>query len=514
MNFRRVVHFLLLVAVPVAALSFFSPLEKWRGPAYLVSNLDPNYAYLFNSLNILNGIPPGHRDHPGTPVQTWGGLTLRVKYPSDTRAEITERVLKDPEAAMSSLSFSLAALCTLVMILAGVVAAAAFGSVWAGLAFQLFPMVTPFYWDFLVKMTPDLLSMNLACLFLALCCRYYFTGEIGSKQARILGIVFGIAVASKVTAIPVILIPLYLCWKSRKVVLTLLGAGALTFLVCIIPILRKGAGYFLVWNYQLLTHSGNYGGGEAGLPSFSVWSASALNLLTSVWMYPAVIALGLVLVTRLKENSKKKFVVLSLVLLFVQLAIVAKHPAGRYLMPAFSACAVILAMGVTQLKRSWQAVTVCGLLAVFAFSHPLARARDQQKILVRSAAQGLLQVEIQRQDCRTVVSFSNASSKIYGLFFGDSFARGSYAASLDRLYPEALVYDLAQSRFYRFDVAAPTSVDELIKDHGPVCLLGPDDTSKFVKLQEPYSLKLLYSTPGQDALFSLQKPSSLVKKSF
>ena len=512
MNFRRVVHFLLLVAVPVAALSFFSPLEKWRGPAYLVGNLDPDYAYLFNSLNILNGIPPGHRDHPGTPVQTWGGLTLRVKYPKDTRAEITERVLKDPESAMSTLSFSLATLCTLVLILAGIVAADAFGSVWAGLAFQLFPMLSPFYWDFLVRMTPDLLSMNLACLFLALCCRYYFKGEIGTKQARTLGIVFGIAVASKVTAIPVILIPLYLCRKNRKVALTLLGAGAVTFLVCIAPILRKGAGYFLIWNYQLLTHSGNYGGGEAGLPSFSMWSSSALNLLTSVWMYPAVIALGLVLATQLKGSSKK-LLGLSLALLFVQLAIVAKHPAGRYLMPAFSACSVILAMGVLRLKQSWQAATVCSLLAAFAFSYPLTRAHDHQKIIERTTAQELLQVEIQRQGCRTMVSFSNASSQVYGLFFGDSFARGSYAASLDRLYPEARVYDLAQSRFYRFDVTTATSVAELIQDHAPVCLRGPSDTSKFVKLPEPFSLKLLYNSPGQDSLFSLQKPSSLVKKS-
>ena len=519
MNVRRLVHFAILVCVPVIALSFFGPLERWRGPAYLKNNYDPDYAYLFNSLNILNGIPPGHRDHPGTTVQTWGGLTLRLKYPAETRAQITETVLKDPESALSSLSFSLSALCALVMILSGIVAAEAFGSIGAGVAFQLFPMLTPYYWEFLVRMTPDLLSMNLSCLFLALCSLFYLKSEMTKKQARVLGVVFGIAVASKITAIPTILIPLILLRKNRASALTLLGSGAVSFLVCIAPILRRGAGYFFIWNYQLMTHSETYGGGPVGLPSFSKWSSSAVSLMVALWMYPAMIGLGLVLLMTLfkanetinTERSKlRRLLVLSVILLLVQLVIVAKHPGGRYLMPAFASCSVILAVAVKSLSRfwkSWSAPLTCFSLAIFAFSLPLSEARDQGKILERTTAQEMLQIETQRNGCRLIVPFYPCSTKIHALFFGNNFARNFYAKDLDRLYPDSSVYDLAQTSFLKFDLSAipPQKFAETMKTKGPVCLQG--DQERLLPTQQPNPLRfqLLYGVQNDDSIFSLSE---------
>ena len=503
-------NFAILAILPIAALCFFSSLEAWRGPAHIAGSFDPDYAYLFNSLNVLNGIPPGHHDHPGTTVQTWGGLTLRMKYPSETREVITEKVLKDPDAALSTLSFSLAALSTLILILAGIVAAQAFGSVWAGLAFQLFPMITPYYWDFIIRMTPDLLSMNLACLFLALFCRFYLKGELSVRQARVLGVIFGAAVASKVTAIPVILIPLYLCRKNLKAALTLLGASALSFLICIAPILRKGAWHFLVWNYELMTHSGDYGGGQAGLPTMTAWTASAMSLLTTVWVYPAVIGLGLLLVIipfkGLKNPKLKNLLKLSLVLLLVQLFIVAKHPAGRYLMPAFAAASVVLAIGMNFFWRPWQAATACGVLVFFAFSLPISRARDQLKILDQTTTQEMLQVEMQKQDCRRLILLSNSSSNVHALFFGNNFARNSYAANLDRLYPGSVIFDLGQRLFLGFDFVAisPDKIAEIIRVHGPVCLLGPDGSLKGIEMA-PFEFKLLFSGQGHDSLYSLRR---------
>ena len=49
-----------------------------RRPYFL--DYDPEYAYLLNSLNLLEMSVPGHFDHPGTPLQEFGALVLLVQW--------------------------------------------------------------------------------------------------------------------------------------------------------------------------------------------------------------------------------------------------------------------------------------------------------------------------------------------------------------------------------------------------------------------------------------------------
>ncbi|MCH7485635.1 MAG: hypothetical protein IIC04_01445 [Proteobacteria bacterium] len=63
-----------LAALPVAYVAVTLVLRAHTMPFWLWHNLDPDYFYLLDSLNILNLTTPGHVYHPGTTVQWLGAL--------------------------------------------------------------------------------------------------------------------------------------------------------------------------------------------------------------------------------------------------------------------------------------------------------------------------------------------------------------------------------------------------------------------------------------------------------
>lgn len=66
---KGVVQYLWLGAVSLLLAALWWPLHTAMGPHYLGKNADPDYVYLFNSLNLALGSAPQHTDHPGTPLQ-------------------------------------------------------------------------------------------------------------------------------------------------------------------------------------------------------------------------------------------------------------------------------------------------------------------------------------------------------------------------------------------------------------------------------------------------------------
>ena len=86
-----------MAALPVVYVAVTLVLRADAMPFWLWHNLDPDYFYLLDSLNIVNLTTPGHVYHPGTTVQWLGALVLKAAYPFTGPGEITGAVLADPE---------------------------------------------------------------------------------------------------------------------------------------------------------------------------------------------------------------------------------------------------------------------------------------------------------------------------------------------------------------------------------------------------------------------------------
>ena len=63
---------LAMAALPVVYVAVTFALRADAMPFWLWHNLDPDYFYLLDSLNILNLTTPGHVYHPGTPSNGLG----------------------------------------------------------------------------------------------------------------------------------------------------------------------------------------------------------------------------------------------------------------------------------------------------------------------------------------------------------------------------------------------------------------------------------------------------------
>ena len=86
-----------LLALPLCYISAALWIRSQGGPSWLWFNLDPDYFYLLDALNIVNLTTPGHVYHPGTTVDWLGALVLRVANPGASADAVTDAVLADPE---------------------------------------------------------------------------------------------------------------------------------------------------------------------------------------------------------------------------------------------------------------------------------------------------------------------------------------------------------------------------------------------------------------------------------
>ena len=105
-------------------------------------NHDPVYTYLFNALTLLDGNPPDHIDHPGTPLQILAAIVVYLRWLAvGAGGDVISTVLENPEAYIYSVSVVLLAINVLADIYVGKKVFNASGSVVAAMLFQSTPLI-------------------------------------------------------------------------------------------------------------------------------------------------------------------------------------------------------------------------------------------------------------------------------------------------------------------------------------------------------------------------------------
>src|SRR3989344_2104861 len=86
-----------LLVLPACTVLAATAARIAGGPSWLWFNLDPDYFYLLDAVNVVNLTTPGHVYHPGTTVDWLGALILKAAYPLSGGEAIAAAVLADPE---------------------------------------------------------------------------------------------------------------------------------------------------------------------------------------------------------------------------------------------------------------------------------------------------------------------------------------------------------------------------------------------------------------------------------
>lgn len=440
---------------------------------YLGANSDPEYCYLFNSLNILNSHVPFHIDHPGTTLQILGAMVLSLKGAinnlSLSRSVIQTSVLLEPEYYLQAIHLALTVFISTITFLAGLKLFNVTQKLLVALTLQFTLLCFFSVQSALVRVSPEPLLI-FAVLLLNLILIPEMFGDQGASMRHtniirpaLAGIGLGFGIATKVTFFPLFL--LLFIFDGSKKRLIVLASGIASFVFFTLPILSR-YGTLFRWFKSIATHQGMYGHGPAGFPGPEILLFNTKSLFWDEPFLFVLLALYVACAVFLKFNNwnseyllkrkiQKLLWIVSLILT-VQIGITAKHPHTHYLLPSMVATGLINAglvyyfFKVDNGKRALISFMLIAFLLV-AFSYNIFRvkswvggnrayAQDSQELLSR----------IGGFPSSIKVGFYRSSLPGYALAFGNEFAGGYYWRELTSHYPDTVFFSIWGRFFYSY----------------------------------------------------------------
>ncbi len=438
-------------ALPIAGLVAGIILRGHAGPFWLWSNLDPDYWYLLDSLNILNLNWPVHIAHPGTPLQVLGALLIKLSHPFSSADEITNLVLKDPEPYLHLIHMALMVINTLALGFIGLCGYLVFNDRLVIVLLQLGPFISKLNIKWMTHVAPEplLISTVLVLSGVALLAlRPRQLEQNSDTYAVLFGLIAGFGMATKITSIGIYFLPVILLWNVRSIALYAI-AGLISLFIFTLP----AAGSY----GDLIGHINNIAVGSQTLGEvkkpFIDWSEypGQLVRISSRPAFFAVFFASLITIAYLAYHTRKRgerFPLIGKLLAglclvdVVQALIVAKHPSGHYMIPVL----VMSTVGIALLYRQFVDLRVTRDLS----PRPL-----QIFFTVACAAlivaQSMTMLKLDRQfKERTAVAtgiddsrfhkcariyFWSAASRSYALQLGSEMVGNPFSDQLEKLQP-------------------------------------------------------------------------------
>jgi hypothetical protein len=341
----------------LAVLDFFFlkaafPLHS-GSPGY---DQDPAYAYLFNGLLILEGYPPYHIDHPGTPLQLLFALTIFIRWLitrllTGSSLDFVDSVMSDPESYLFDMAVLLLALNLYALTFFGRRISEATGKIHLGMFCQLSLLCFTIMAPKAAYPAPEAVLIFCSLILLGLLSPRIFrsintTQSVPSVSSKLVGATFALGLAVKITFVPVVLLFVLLPQgKERRIgVIT----GLVVFLLLVTPTLPN-IDRFVGWVTGLVSNSGIHGGGGAGFINLASIPANLHSLF--LWFPLFVIAIVLSIFVIIHSTIKRSAVpiqgpLILTVVALLQTGLVLKHPGAHYMVAVLPIALVLLAWSV------------------------------------------------------------------------------------------------------------------------------------------------------------------------
>ncbi len=456
-------------------------LNDARGPYWLGSNSDPEYVYLLNAANLAGLKGVGHIDHPGTPAQVLGAVTIKILHFFNFSSEIDWHtdVLQRPEYYLKIINIVLMVLNVLMLLALGMFAYFLTNNFWLSFWLQLSPFFSITLLQFgLTRVTPEPLlffssSLMMAVLVFAWKAHSDNLTTLGENVIMIFifGIITGFGTACKVTFIPLAVIPLILFPKIKSKILYLLAA-LISFVIFTLPIIRMYPRFF-DWIFNLFTHPGRYGSGPSRIISTSKYIKYIKHLLLGnpIFSIILVLALSIVVLTLLIPRLRKthcsmiQFKLLAAVTAaqVTGLLMVSKHSAHHYLLPVLNLSGLAFFLIFLYFKhllaqynvttKILTASTAIFLVFLFFLANPVGKLNMTISRLTKLKEQSLAVHQEVKDNYKDYVKiyYYGSSSPEYALKFGNDLSRSYHSEPLEKLYNNVYFYDIWTKRFTGFD---------------------------------------------------------------
>jgi len=310
---------------------------------------DPVYPYLMNAVNLAGGhMELGMIDHPGTPVELFGGAVLFVSHLFTGHSAVYEDVLRNPEHYLAILVASLIAVLALVTFFTGVYVFRKTGNLALALFFQLIPMLGRDMLQHAIFLKPESFIIIINTFFTAY---LYVTvlspentpfSKLKTRNLLVMAFFSGMLIATKVICAPFVVLLVFLL-KGFKQFLLFGFATVVSFALCITPALPK---YKIMWSWlkALTSHDGHYGQGNKQIINPIEFVSNMGRVFSGDWVFTITYVLLTVtalfsLVRLFRKQTENKIVARFAIGLWLSISflilLVAKHFSFHYLIPAY-----------------------------------------------------------------------------------------------------------------------------------------------------------------------------------
>jgi hypothetical protein len=520
----------LLGIIPALLLMLAAFIAYADGPHYWGMAYDPNYAYLFNSLNLLQGTAPRHNDHPGVTIQMFGALIIFIVHLFRSGTPLVEDVINQSELYLSAIIVGLAICYAISVYYLGWLVWRIYRSLLWAITVEGLALMFPFTLLFLTRDNPEIAILTLGNLLAAEILRIGLGKASASTPSR-LGILTGACLMTKFTFLPALLLGYLVLprFPRRYLKYSLALGGTVAFFL--LPIITRVRAMFR-WLAALALHSGGYGSGKRNVVDPHKAFQWLCDYLTNNALYSIILIFCFVILALVWRSSPRfpRRVLAALGLYHIAILIlVSKHPSSfgeaddRYMIASLVLVLPTLLLAIDLLSkvrpetearwwhRSAQALALALMIWAGAIRVPAMYLALSRAKLERYEAQGFaksLPIDA------AVVICSWSSSRPFALFCANEWAGRRYDQPLIALFPEFLMYECFGG-FYTYRAERYLPDDPPIRAwfdlHSKIffyCGLPRTHWPIEQQLPKGYALKLIQSF-GEERFFVVERTSKI-----
>jgi hypothetical protein len=380
---------------------------------------------------------------------------------------------------------------------------------WAGAAtLQMSPFLSPIMMDLSVRIMADRFAMMLVFVLIIFLIRRYSGTSGNGKQVASLGILSGLIIATKISFMPVLVIP-FLVLKKRMiwVLTTILG-----FFLGILPILKRTE-EFSTFITNLISHDGIYGSGAEQFIDYrvfiqNIWIIIQSNTLLVVLL---ILCFCYLLIDLIKKKSIWKneslFQLAFSASALLSIFLVAKHYKNYYMVPILMTMGSCLSVVIKRLNNHLSIAII--LLAVICFStlsiHKEVLAAQMKNQVVNTRLKAAEELENFRASENYFIikpEWLWGLSKEYGIIFGLSYVhhRFTYQPEIDDIYPQTLSYEGPNNNLSRMRLGEIS--DSTLIDHGRTIFLVDQEGRNAKEIMEDLEKRLQYYSVDSSRLLN------------
>ncbi len=500
--------------VPSFIVAFATILRQASGPFWLGKNLDPEYAYLMNSLSLTQGLPVGLYEHPGSTLEWAGAIWLYAINFLKGKEELVTEVLTRPEFYLGHMHIILLSILLATLLIAGWLTFRWTGDRVAALLMQVGILMSYTARNSFARMSPEPMLLILG-IWLAITVLYHHHQvQQGSQKEPYwqYGLITGMGMGLKLTFLPLWFFPLVLLKRINYAFY--LGISGIVFLILTANPLMNFFGFIRFTFEHLGAREGYNRPVELGSTKFQAMIDGMTLLLENIWklekplllLVLIFLAQGLLvlLVKSHREANNTAFWNLRLwgglvFTLSAQIILVANGPWARlhYLTPVLGLTGLLAVLSWRwpamplnpKLKLlSWGKITylICIFIMIMGITiHQLPREMELAAAGVKYWQEAHRFKTDNHLVDTTTIYYYRSSSIPYALSFGNILARKHFSQQLSSLYPNFFVFHKWNQKIYNHFGETEVILDDIVRQAGTVLIQGQNSRPPVIPSLEP-----------------------------